>query len=710
MSTEQIVDRLVMELEIMRGDFNRQADEVEKINDRLTKSIKDTEKASGDAGDAVEKTGKQSEAAGKKNESLIKTLVMVTKRARGLFATITTSGALTILANNTAKVNDQLLFMERRLGMSARGIKLMDNAAAMLGGTSGSMAKTMQSLNQGIQRMVIMGDDSMIPFFAALGVGVTDASGQLRDMDDILLDMADSFGRMDQRQAFAVAAEMGLDESTANALTQGRDAMQSMLDMQKTMYVSTQQELEASRELRQMQAYLSAQWEGMRVMLGNTLIPVLTKMTKGVSNFVEYLQRNERTVKNVFEGLTLVIGVMMIPVITKAAMAMWALLSPVVAVAAAVAAVAAGFVLLYDDYKVWAQGGKSLFDWGWLKKSIDMVSDSSKIFLGFLKLMPNAYEVLINAISSGAGWLKMKGFIDDGGVSLNSLAEGFKNLGRDILDTFPILGRFADIVKAVLSRDFKGAYRIAAGIGNDVLPDGEPDSIEGAKGIGGMLARFLHKKVAGGEINPDEPSGGTLEEREAFYEKKNNLPKGIIRAVRMQETGGNQAYIDDPAKYHYGLNAEGRRIAGHTGKVSTAFGPYGILESTGRDPGWGVEPLKDKSLEEQSRFMAEFLAMTIRRAGSVHGGLAGYGEGKAYADSVMGRMNPSGAARNFTRSGSITTGTQSSTSNQQNISVQVNGLQVNTSANSLTMATSDGVAAATQQGVGTALDQIGAGM
>lgn len=124
----------------------------------------------------------------------------------------------------------------------------------------------------------------------------------------------------------------------------------------------------------------------------------------------------------------------------------------------------------------------------------------------------------------------------------------------------------------------------------------------------------------------------------AAADKKNGFPAGTMASVMKQETGGSDKYLADPAAYHYGLNAEGRRVAGHTGKVSTAFGPFGILESTGKDPGYGVAPLKDKSLEEQVRFASDYLAARSKSAGGLVQGLAGYGEGTKYASQVAGRI------------------------------------------------------------------------
>lgn len=131
-------------------------------------------------------------------------------------------------------------------------------------------------------------------------------------------------------------------------------------------------------------------------------------------------------------------------------------------------------------------------------------------------------------------------------------------------------------------------------------------------------------------------------------DKSRGFPAGTMAALMQQEIGGNSKYLDDPSAYHYPVNADGKRIAGHTGKVSTAFGPFGILESTAANPGYGVAPLRDKSLEEQVRFSSDYLAARSKQAGGLPAGLAGYGEGAPYAQSVLGRLgkgnNPSAQA------------------------------------------------------------------
>lgn len=112
-----------------------------------------------------------------------------------------------------------------------------------------------------------------------------------------------------------------------------------------------------------------------------------------------------------------------------------------------------------------------------------------------------------------------------------------------------------------------------------------------------------------------------------------------MASVMRQEVGGNPSkYLNNPETYHYPMNEKGKRIAPHTGKVSTAFGPFGILESTARDPGYGVSPLKGKDLQEQIRFASDYLAARSKDSGGLVAGLAGYGEGSKYASQVASRI------------------------------------------------------------------------
>lgn len=118
----------------------------------------------------------------------------------------------------------------------------------------------------------------------------------------------------------------------------------------------------------------------------------------------------------------------------------------------------------------------------------------------------------------------------------------------------------------------------------------------------------------------------------AAADKQRHFPPGTMQSLLMQETGGQAKYLTDPTSPHYVADANGRR-------KSSAYGPFGILESTAKDPGYGVAPMGDSTnLAEHVRFAADYLDARSKSAGSLQAGLAGYGEGEKYSRQVMRRI------------------------------------------------------------------------
>jgi len=509
-----------MRIEIELDQFRSDAGQAEIIERRLRGALKGTEEAAKNAGDGIRDMSGEVSESSKAFADQIQAIAAATRKLISFLGIIAGSNALQKFTLAISDANDQLGFLSKRLGMAARDIKGVDAAVAALGGSGASATSTLKNLNQGIQEMVLMGNDALIPFFGALGVGVVDASGRIREMDDVLLDMADSLSKMDPQQAYALASAMGLDEGVANTLIQGRDAMQEMIDLQKKAYVSSEAEIRISRELGRAQAFLSAQWEGLKTILANALIPSLLKMTKVVSGWFDYLARNERTVRNLFEGLAIAIGVVLLPILIKAGLAMLALISPILGTAAVVAILAAGFAVLYDDYKTWASGGKSLFDWEkfntYIKNTNFSVGNLAK---GFSRLL-TGYDSLADAQKEFSGWLKDNGIIDENGVSVRGLANAFKQLGRDIYDSIPALKTMVELLGAVMEGRWSDALDLAKAI-----PSQMAGTLLGASSAAAGRAAEAIDTMAGKD--PDSDGSITSATKDAFQWLKNNLPDWI---------------------------------------------------------------------------------------------------------------------------------------------------------------------------------------
>lgn len=457
-----VIDTLFMELGIDSSKFIRQAGQAVSKLDDMTGAFEKAEAKTGKSGKGLDKHAEKVGQNVKQAKNLTEAMGKVAKGAAALFALVTGSNALDKLIRETAEANVQLDNLSRNIGMGRNSLQAWGGMAEMAGGSAEGMKGSLAGLSMGITRLTTMGDTSIVPFFNAFGVALLNADGKARNLDSIMLDLSDRFSKMDRVQAYNLAKSMGLDDGTINTLLLGRAEMEKMLEMQRNLYRSGEKEIAVSRELTRSRAYLNQQWDALKNMVADALAPHLLQLVKLVSGFADYLMRNENTMKHVFEGLAFVLGAVLLPVLWSAVTALYAFIAPFALAAAAVAALGAAFVLLYDDYKTWAEGGKSLFDWGafagYIKTSKVSVDSLKSAFVYLL----TGYKSWAEAGNAAFDWLRLKGFIDENGVSLRSLANGFKSLAQDICQfVAPALEDIGEIFTALGNKDYNLAWEAA---------------------------------------------------------------------------------------------------------------------------------------------------------------------------------------------------------------------------------------------------------
>lgn len=354
-----LIDTLLVSLKLDGGDFKRDASDATKANKDLA--------------DSTKKATAESDKFAKSINNGVKALA-------GLFSAILVSTGMQKLIDDTAKANDQLNFLSKNLGMSATAVKRWQGAAEMSGGSADGMAASLSGLSKSLWDMVTMGDTSVLPYFNALNVGVIKSNGELRNLDDILLDVSDSLSKMSRPQAYNFAKNMGFDDGTINMLLQGRREVEEYLALQKDIVVSSEQELEISRQLNKQNALVSRQWEGLKTLLANYLMPYALKFSETISGFLNYLNRNRDTAVFVFKSIGAVIGLTLIPLALKAGAAFMGMFAPLFGGVGLLLLLGGAIAALYDDYDKWKKGEKSLFDWSEWDASITFVLEKLKAF------------------------------------------------------------------------------------------------------------------------------------------------------------------------------------------------------------------------------------------------------------------------------------------------------------------------------------------
>ena len=460
-----VIDTLFLELGIDSSKFSGEAAKAEKQYDRLERSVSKVEKAEKNAA----KTTKENSEARRKSvvdtqkadasmQGLLKTVNASIKGFAAFTGLLLGASGLSKLALDAAKANRELDTTAKNLGMARKELSAWQGAAEMAGESANGMSGYMKTLSGDMQSLIMMGDTSVLPYFNALGVSLLDSTGKARKLDDVMLDLADRFSTMDRQQAYTLAQQMGIDDGTFNTLSRGRAEMERMLEIQRDMYHSSEADIENSRKLAEARAVLNARWESLKLMIGNALIPVLTTLTEIVSGFVGFLVKHEYVTKGVFLGIATAIGVFLVPMLVTATAAVFAFIAPFTPLIAAVAGLGAAFGLLYDDYKTWAEGGKSLFDWGRFTSYINSSKVSTDSLGKSFIYLTTGYTSWSEAANGMLDWMRLKGFIDGNTVSVGSLMNGFKNLASELSDgLMPYLMDIVEIFNRLKEGDFSGA-------------------------------------------------------------------------------------------------------------------------------------------------------------------------------------------------------------------------------------------------------------
>lgn len=571
---ENIVESIIVKLGLDSSQYDREAEKAKNKNEALKKSVSETDKIVGN----------------------------VTKTLARWFSVAAAATGILKMVDQVQKLNDELYHLERNLGMSASTIKNWQGAAGAMGGSAQGMTESIKSLNMGMNDFVTMGDTTLLPFMNALGVGMVDAQGKLRKTDDVMLDLADSFSKMDREQAFSIASKMGIDEGTFNTLVQGRKEMEKMLEYQSKMYKSSEEELKASRQLAQNRALLGQHWESLKTMMANAIIPLFVKLSEVALGIFEYLQENQQAVQAVFKGISFVVGAILIPILAKATIAALAFIAPFAPFILVVGALGAAFGLLYDDYKTWAEGGKSLFDWGAFKK-----------------------------------------YIDDSTLSVDNLKNAFSNLGKDMLNNaIPTLKGYAEILNKLVSGDFKGAALQAW----DMLKNYYSRAADFVDDLTGQEQGTL-ANAASNLINPStSPATGNAQ---ASYRSKAFTPEkaasiarvakniGVnpndLAAVISFETGGTFS----PSKRNPNSSATGliQFMAGSGGTKGKYYGmtrdQFGALSFDEQ-----MKYVEKYFMDRSSRFRAGNEAKNT--TGDVYGAVTGYGYKKGSREYELNKV------------------------------------------------------------------------
>jgi len=192
---------------------------------------------------------------------------------------------ITALVMPVARVGDEFFKLSQKTGVSVEALTALDYAAKLSDVTTEGLTKALQKLSVAMFDTQVNGQEGSAAL-KALGVSATDAHGQIRPTEQVLLELAEKFADMpDGADKAALAVKLFGKEGLAIIpfLNQGREGITALMEeAQRLGLVMSEDVARASEVFNDNLTRLSAIFEGMQRQIGAAVIPILADFTEQV--------------------------------------------------------------------------------------------------------------------------------------------------------------------------------------------------------------------------------------------------------------------------------------------------------------------------------------------------------------------------------------------------------------------------------------------
>ncbi|GAB2938286.1 transglycosylase SLT domain-containing protein [Hafnia psychrotolerans] len=472
-------------------------------------------------------------------------------------AAVVEGAALTVTAF-TAKIAsglDNLYWASQRTGATVSGIKALGYAASQTGSSAEAAQGSLESLSRFMRN-----NPGAEGFLNRLGVQTRDASGNMRDMSSVFTSVGQQLSKMPYYRANQYAQMLGIDENTLMAMRRGLGNFNAEYTaMAKSMGYKPDQAAVSSNKFMTSLRDLGAMADMARDKIGSNLADGLAGSIDNLrKQILDNFPKIEETITRGIKGLLWladVIGRVVFRLIQAggdiidwwkkldkgtqqlittfgALIVAWRVLnsaflaSPI----GIITTLIGSLVLLYDDYKSWKEGSKSLIDWEkWqpgieaAKKGLDWFTDK----LNDLNTGTLTWKDTLKSLSDfmKGDWSKA---ITEAINYVNLKFNGFfEEFGRKLANSpFWRLLRKAHIMSDKDTEDMQNFF--SGNVGDPTPPDQASQPEQYAQSV-----RRPHATESGSKLlNLLEP---TLNKLEGLYQ----LPAGLLKSVAITESAGN---------------------------------------------------------------------------------------------------------------------------------------------------------------------------
>lgn len=553
------------------------------------------------------------------------------------------AAALSVVAF-TAKIAsglDDLYWASQRTGATVEGIKQIGYAVSQVGGSVDGARGSLENLARFMRN-----NPGAEGFLNRLGVQTRDASGNMRDMATIFTGVGQRLSSMPYYRANQYAQMLGLDENTLMAMRRGIGQFSGEYTaMAKAIgYNADVAAVSSNKFMTSLRSF--------GLMAGMARDKIGSSLADGLAGSLDRLRRQilenfpkiEGAITSTVKGILWageMVGRVIYRLIQAASdirawwigldsdtqkliqtlgglLVAWRLLNAAMLASPVswVLALAAAILLLYDDYRTWKEGGKSLIDWKqwepaiekakaailWLRDKLLGLKDdvggwqnafevlatfvagswAARMLLGIAKV-GRGFSPILAAMAAISAWDKI------GQIQEEARREG-KDVGQYLVDR---MNQKQGSTDGLLGGANQALNRLYSWWDSITDTGGATNAYDAY----GTVKRPQATKAGAQLLGWMAPMMGKLE---AMY----NLPAGLLRSVALTESGGNQFAIS-------GAGAQGL---------------FQFMPGTARDMGLRGNDVFDpvKSAEAAARYLSMLLQ---KNGGDLNKALASYNWG-----------------------------------------------------------------------------------
>lgn len=201
-------------------------------------------------------------------------------------------GALSYFAGLTVATANLGRFSQN-VGVSAHEVNAWGQAVELAGGSASDAQTDLQGLSSSLTNLKATGDVSpMLLLFQRLGVAIYDAQGNTRKLTDIYKDLGDHLKQFNRADAYNLAKQGGLSDSTINLIMKEGTERQKLLDLAEQNNNVNEEAVRKAEELQEEWRGIGQEVKGVGMTILGDITPAVKDAFSWAKSFMDTFRDN----------------------------------------------------------------------------------------------------------------------------------------------------------------------------------------------------------------------------------------------------------------------------------------------------------------------------------------------------------------------------------------------------------------------------------